>query len=317
LIDITIVFVSYNTAELTKKAIQTVLASNLTVSYEILVVDNASKDNSVQILKSCFPAIKLIENKKNVGFGRAHNQLLSLIKSKYVLLINTDAFVEPDTIQKTFEFMETNSNCGILGVKLIGRDGVLQPSCRYFPTIINLFLSRIGLSNQFKKTVQNIDDMEWDHASVRSCDWVPGCYYLVRKELIDQVGLFDDRFFLYYEEVDHCLAAKNAGWDVLYYPFTEVVHIGGESAKSASKISSVSRQISVLQVESELVYFRKNKGLLYVITHIFLTLVAEVYLTLKSLLKLLLGKKVVFNVANISTWIKIAIQTRMGKKPIH
>ena len=84
------------------------------------------------------------------------------------------------------------------------------------------------------------------------CDWVPGCYYLIRREVIDQVGLFDPRFFLYYEEVDHCRAVKAAGWQVMFYPDTTVVHIGGESARSDAQITPVGRQISALQIESEL-----------------------------------------------------------------
>ncbi|POZ99712.1 glycosyltransferase family 2 protein, partial [Pseudomonas sp. MWU12-2312b] len=109
--------------------------------------------------------------------------------------------------------------------------GDLQPSCRYFPTPLNVFMARTGLE-RFFPGVKKVDDMTWDHNSVRECDWVPGCYYLIRREVIDQVGLFDPRYFLYYEEVDHCKRVKQAGWKVVYYPHTTVVHIGGESAKS-------------------------------------------------------------------------------------
>jgi N-acetylglucosaminyl-diphospho-decaprenol L-rhamnosyltransferase len=100
-------------------------------------------------------------------------------------------------------FMEVNPCCGVLGVKLVGRDGALQPSCRYFPTPWNVFLAKTGLQRLFPGT-RLVDDMTWDHASVRECDWVPGCYYLIRREVIERVGLFDPRYFLYYEEVDHC-----------------------------------------------------------------------------------------------------------------
>jgi len=113
--------------------------------------------------------------------------------------------------------------------------------------------------------------MGWDHASVRECDWVPGCYYLVRREVIERIGLFDPRFFLYYEEVDHCRAIRAAGWSVVYYPYTQVVHIGGQSAATSGAFNPTSRQISPLQIESELLYFRKHHGLTGVLISVLLT----------------------------------------------
>ena len=133
--------------------------------------------------------------------------------------------------------------------------------------------------------VRLVDDMAWDHASVRECDWVPGCYYLVRREVLDQVGLFDPRFFLYYEEVDHCRRVKEAGWKVVYYPHTSVVHIGGESAKSEGKLTSGGRQLSALQIESELLYFRKHYGRTGLAFHMVLVVLGDALLALKAILK--------------------------------
>ena len=177
-----------------------------------------------------------------------------------MLLLNTDAFVSPDTLFKTLGFMEANPQCGILGVKLVGEDGSLQPSCRFFPTPWNVFLASTGL-NRFFPNARLVDDMNRDHSKIRECDWVPGCFYLARKRLVDQVGLFDPRFFLYYEEVDHCRRARQAGWKVYFYPDTQVVHIGGESAKTDAKLTDAGRQIARIQIESELLYFRKHYGL--------------------------------------------------------
>jgi N-acetylglucosaminyl-diphospho-decaprenol L-rhamnosyltransferase len=164
-----------------------------------------------------------------------------------------------DSLTKTVAYMDAHPRCGILGAKLVVRDGALQPSARYFPTPLNIFLNRTGLSRIFRN-VRMVDDMAWDHMAVRQCDWVPGCNYLVRKEVIDQAGLFDPRYFLYYEEIDHCFAAKKAGWEIVYFLRTTVVHIGGESAKSEGEITQSGHQIEALQIESELLYFRKNHG---------------------------------------------------------
>jgi N-acetylglucosaminyl-diphospho-decaprenol L-rhamnosyltransferase len=315
LLDVSIIFVSYNTAEMTQKAIELVNNSQHNLTTEIFVVDNASRDDSAELVAKHFPDVHLIRNQLNVGFGRANNQVLPFYKGRYVLLLNTDAFVETDTIQKTFDFMEQNSDVGILGVKLLGRDGVLQPSCRYFPTPFNIFLNRTGLFKLFPN-VQLVDNMAWDHNAVRDCDWVPGCYYLVRREVIDQVGLFDPRYFLYYEEVDHCYATKQAGWKVTYYPEAPVVHIGGESAKTDHSISSVSRQVSALQIESELLYFRKNLGLFYVLLHIKLSILAEFILMAKQVIKTPKRAFQALNIKALSLFLKLAYLTHLGSRSL-
>jgi len=258
-VDVTAIFVSYNTESVLREAIGRLRGAAAGLQVKIAVVDNASRDNSVALIRHEFPECHLIVNEKNVGFGRANNQALGLVEGRYVLLVNSDAFVSQDTLTRTIAYMNANPRCGILGVKLLSPDGTMQPSARNFPTPWNLFLARTGLSRVFTRT-RLVDDPSWDCISVRRCDWVPGCYYLVRKEVIDQIGLFDPRYFLYYEEIDHCFAAKRAGWEVICYPGTTVIHIGGESARTEHKITRSGRQIEELQVESELLYFRKNHG---------------------------------------------------------
>jgi GT2 family glycosyltransferase len=210
--------------------------------------------------------------------------------------------------------MDAHPKCGMLGVKLLGRDGTLQPSCRYFPTVWNIFLERTNFKKFFKHT-QLVDDMAWDHASVRNCDWVPGCYALIRKEVIDQVGLFDPRYFLYYEEVDHCFAAKRAGWEVVYFPDAPVVHIGGESAKHEAAISSKSRQIESLQIESELLYFQKNHGFVGVLMHMVLSTLADFILFLKALIKLRSRATIYFNLKRAIVVWKIFFLTHLATQP--
>ena len=282
--DVDILVVNYNTANLLPEMFAAIAAAVDGKNVRFLVVDNVSTDASVAVLKERYPDIYLEVNSTNVGFGRANNQLLPQIAAKYVLLLNTDAFVSPDTLTKTVAYLDKHPDCGVLGVRLVGRDGTLQPSCRYFPTPFNLFLTKTGLAQLFP-AVGLVDDMAWDHATVRECDWVPGCYYLIRREVIDQVGLFDPRFFLYYEEVDHCRRVKAAGWQVVYFPDTEVVHLGGESAKSAGRLTESGRQLSALQVESELLYFRKHYGLPGIALHLLLVVLGDVILLLKHVVK--------------------------------
>ena len=282
--DLSIILINYNTLGLLPEVLGALQSGLSKFSSQIIVVDNASRDDSVAFLQRHYPDIRLIVNEENVGFGRANNQALQLVSGRYVLLLNTDAFVSPDTLEKTIAYMDSHPQCGVLGVKLVGRDGELQPSCRYFPTPWNLFLKSTGMNRLFP-WVRMMDDMSWNHASPRACDWVPGCYYLVRRELIQQIGLFDPRYFLYFEEIDHCLRAKQEGWEIHYFPDTTVTHIGGESAKSDGELSESGRQLVALQVESELLYFRKNHGVLGVWLNMALMTLANVIIPIKLWLK--------------------------------
>jgi GT2 family glycosyltransferase len=282
--DLSILVVNYNTAHLLDEMFAAVDGAIGSLSVQKIVVDNASRDGSAVFLRERYSDVELIENSENVGFGRANNQALALARGRYLLLLNTDAFVAAGGIERTVRYLDANPEVSVLGVRLIGRDGVLQPSCRYFPTPWNEFLVRTGLE-RFFGGARLIDDMRWDHASVRECDWVPGCYMLLRKDVVDRIGLFDPRFFLYYEEVDHCRAEKAIGGKVVYYPDTTVVHIGGESAKSDAELTAGGRQISALQIESALLYYRKHHGLAGLWLAILLVAIGDALLTLKWLLR--------------------------------
>ena len=282
--DLSIIVVNYNTAHLLDEMFTAVAAAIGGLSVQKIVVDNASRDGSAALLSERYPDVELIANSENVGFGRANNQALALARGRYLLLLNTDAFVAAGGIERTVRFLDANPEVSVLGVRLVGRDGTLQPSCRYFPTPWNEFLVRTGLERVFRGA-KLVDDMRWDHTSVRECDWVPGCYCLLRKSDVDRIGLFDPRYFLYYEEVDHCRAEKAHGGKVVYFPDTTVVHIGGESAKSDAELTSGSRQISALQIESALLYYRKHHGRGGLALGVFLAAAGDALLLVKSLLR--------------------------------
>jgi N-acetylglucosaminyl-diphospho-decaprenol L-rhamnosyltransferase len=312
--DISVLIVSYNTDFLIRPNVDALMPSLAGLKSEVIYVDNNSTDGSVENISDASFGAKLIVSPVNVGFGRANNLAVRASSGRYVLLLNTDAFVDKTTISETIAYMDLNTKCGILGVRLVGRDDVLQPCARYFPTPWNLFLQRAGLARIFP-AVQMVDDMDWDHASVRRCDWVVGCYYLIRREVIDQVGLFDPRYFLYYEEVDHCFAAKKAGWDVVFYPHTTVVHIGGESAKSVGAITKGGRQLEAMQVESELLYFRKNHGKAAALLNFLLVLLADVINLAKRLVKRKRPFGVVDALQHIALVSTLFYRTRWGSRP--
>jgi N-acetylglucosaminyl-diphospho-decaprenol L-rhamnosyltransferase len=313
-VEVSILIVNYNSPQLLPRLFASLNPAIRRLSHEIIFVDNASQVDCRDAVMRFAPDAKFIQNSQNVGFGRANNQALKLAKGEFILLINTDAFVCEDTITKTLAFMTAQPRCGILGVKLVGSDGVLQPSCRYFPTPLNVFLLRIGLQ-RWVPWSKPVDDMTWDHLESRECDWVPGCYYLVRREVIDQVGLFDPRYFLYCEEVDHCRAAKGRGWKVVYFSHTTVVHLGGESAKSLGEINQSGRQISALQLESELLYFRKHYSLAGVVIHLFLVTFSNVWHAGASVLKRGKLSGIALASKNIASIWKLFFATRFANAP--
>lgn len=282
--ELSVVVVNYNTAHLLPAMFEALERAAAGLALQVIVVDNASRDASAALIRERWPQVELIANDANVGFGRANNQAIPLLRGRHVLLLNTDAFVSPDTLAKTLAYMRSHPDCGVLGVRLLGRDGAQQPSCRWFPTPANTFLMRTGLA-RWVPWVRGVDDPRWDPARSRDCDWVPGCYYLMPREVVERVGLFDPRFFLYSEEVDHCKRVRQAGWRVHYFADTTVVHLGGESAKTAGEITESGRQISALQIESELLFFRKHHGALGVWAALLLTALADAYLALKWIVK--------------------------------
>jgi hypothetical protein len=311
---IDLLLVSFNSAHLLERLRNSLSDAAVPgVQLRLLALDNASSDGSGELLRATFPCALFIQNQVNVGFGRANNQLAEHVRGDYVLLLNTDAFVSPETLAMTVEHMERHPRCGILGVRLVGSDGSAQPSLRAFPTPLTTFLRRTGL-HRFIPLENARDDLARDHTVVSDCDWVPGCYYLVRRAVLDEIGLFDPRFFLYFEEVDHCRRARDAGWTVTYLSSTSVVHLGGESAKSLASLSR-DRQISALQIESELLYMRKHFGLGGLLRHLLLVVLGDVILALKDLLKrrglALAGSR--FRFTRV-TW-RLAARTALGAKP--
>jgi hypothetical protein len=179
--------------------------------------------------------------------------------------------------------MASEPRCGVLGAHLVDESGRGIVSGRTFPSSWEMFQLRTGLlSRRGRRPPESVDVSS--QPPVQDCDWVVGCYYLVRRALVDQVGLFDPRYFLYYEEVDHCLAVHAAGWRVQCLNTARVTHVGGGSAASEGALS-VGRQISSFQQESGLLYFRKHGGVSGVWRHAALSVLTEVVLGLKFVLK--------------------------------
>lgn len=312
--DVTVIVVNYNTAHLLEPMRDALAQAAGTLRLSWVIVDNASRDHSAAEIARLFPGEVVIHNQCNGGFGRANNQALPHVQGEWLLLLNTDAFAGADALTRSIQYMRDHPRTGVLGVRLAGRDGAPQPSCRSFPTPWNLFVHRGGLRRWFPR-VRTVDDPGWIAGNTQACDWVPGCFYLVRRTVIEQVGLFDPRFFLYCEEVDHCQRVKAAGWEVIYFADASCVHWGGESAESEGALTS-GRQLPALQVESELLYFRKHHGLPGVVCWVLLSFVLGLLVLSKALIR---GPdtrgRIAVALRNLALFVRLTVRTRAGSVP--
>ena len=233
--DITVSIVNWNTAHELQECLDSII-SQQGIDFEITVVDNASSDDSVEMLTTkYFGELTLIANSANIGFGKAHNQALRQSDSRYFMIINPDSkFTNPNTLSKIIEYMDSNAEIGMLGPKILNTDGSLQYSARRFPSMIagmfrNTWLDKLFPSNKFVKSYLMSD---WSHEEISNVDWLSGAALVVRKEMVNKIGMLDERFFMYCEDIDWCKRAHDAGWKVVYYPSVSVLHrIGAASDK--------------------------------------------------------------------------------------
>jgi len=270
-IKISVIIVSYNTSSVLKQCLNHLFLHPGKHGLEVFVVDNASSDDSVSMIKKDYNKVILMENQENMGFAAANNQAYQQATGDYIILLNPDAFIKPGTIDSAVRFMEETPKCGLAGGKLINPKGTMEPSARKFPNSLNKFFTLSGLADRYpsSKIFGGGDFKFFDHNSAIEVDWVPGTFTIYREKMLAQTSLFDERFFLYYEETDLCLRAVDAGWKVYFTPDAEVVHIGGASAKKRTdlKFDSGGSQVLKFRMRSEYLYFRKNYGLHSVIAN--------------------------------------------------
>lgn len=239
---LSIVIVNYNTEKLLKDCLQSVYAGANGTPMSIWVVDNNSHDNSVPMVKSHFPKVQVVENAANVGFSKANNLVISQSRSDYILLLNPDTLIIEDAIERMVKFMEAHPKVGIAGCKVLNRDGTLQLACRRsIPTPRVAFFRLAGLSRLFPKSrVMAEYNMTYtDPERTHEVDAVSGAFLMIRKQVVEEIGLLDERFFMYGEELDWCLRAKRAGWTVMYHPDAQIVHYKGESTKYNSRKAAI------------------------------------------------------------------------------
>jgi GT2 family glycosyltransferase len=234
---LTVVIVNYNVEHFLEQCLLSVRQASQNVATEVYVVDNISIDGSVEMVKEKFPEVILIENKQNVGFSKANNQAIRVSKGEYVLLLNPDTVVEEDTFEKVVAFMDEHKDAGGLGVKMIDGKGVFLPeSKRGLPTPNVAFYKIFGLSNLFPKSKKfgryHLGYLDKDE--VNEIEVLSGAFMLMRRKTLDKVGLLDEDFFMYGEDIDLSYRIILGGYKNYYYPKTKIIHYKGESTKKSS-----------------------------------------------------------------------------------
>ncbi|MHC4551329.1 MAG: glycosyltransferase family 2 protein [Planctomycetota bacterium] len=249
MVDVSIIIVNWNTRQLLEDCLRSIERTTGNVAYEVVVIDNASQDDSAQMVKDKFPDVRLIENNDNRGFSAANNQGMTVAQGEYVLLLNSDTVVLDDAIEKTIAFARQSTTAAVVGCRVLNPDRTLQPTCFRFPSVLNLFLSTTYLYKMFPKSeFFGRERMTWwNRDDVRQVDVVTGCFMLVRREAIEQVGAMDENFYFYGEETDWCCRFKQAGWKCLFTPDAEIIHLGGQSSQKVRVQSDMQLRASLLQ----------------------------------------------------------------------
>lgn len=264
--EISVFIVTYNSAPLLRFCLDSLRAQTLQ-DVEVIVVDNASRDDSAALVKAEYPEVKLLASKTNLGFGNANNLALTVAEGRYIVLLNPDAVLAPDALENSLKHIEATPDAGMGGGLLQGPQGEWQPSARQFPSLLNEVLTLSGLANRYpKSTFFGRFDRTWaDPLLAAAVDWVPGAFAILRRDLVEQIGLFDERFFLYYEEVDLCKRIHQAGFKVYYWPDLVITHIGGASSETVDELafSSSGKQLTLWRMRSQVLYYRKWHGYLY------------------------------------------------------
>lgn len=254
--DLSIVIVNWNTSGMLMRCLRAVYETVRNLEFEVIVVDNASSDDSVPACRAHFPSAKIIVNSENVGFSRANNQGIAISTGRYILLLNSDAFVHPDCVETVVRFMDAHGDVGAAGCKLLYENGELQRSCTSFPTLATELWQCLYLDRLFpnSKVFGKYWMSYWDMSDSRPVDVVMGSFMMLRRKAIDEVGLLDEDFFFYSEEVDLCYRLWRAGWPVYYIADATATHVWGGSDQSA-----MGRRLVQLY-SSRSHFFRKHYG---------------------------------------------------------
>jgi GT2 family glycosyltransferase len=255
-VDVSICIVSYQACDLLHDCLYSIYKTVDSLSFEIIIVDNHSDDGTIEMLNEEFPDVRLLVNDHNTGYTRPNNQAIRESKGRYIVLLNPDTLVKPNAIAELFRFLESHPEIGIVGPKVLNRDGTLQKQCRrsearpwdsfcYFSGLSRLF----SQDKRFAGYLMTYLDENLTHEA----EAVSGSCMMIRRQVIEQIGYQDENFFAYQEDTDYCRRTRLAGWKVFYNPSAQIIHYGGEGGSNVQPFRSI-----IEWHRSYYLYYRKH-----------------------------------------------------------
>ncbi|MEW6407491.1 MAG: glycosyltransferase family 2 protein [Patescibacteria group bacterium] len=265
-ITLSIIIVNWNTHDLLRQCLKSIYQETKNIDFEIFVVDNNSRDKSVEMVQQEFPQVKLIVNQKNLGFAYANNQAIKRSGGAYILLLNPDTIILENAIEKCIKFLENQrphynydhnyftkakkiikkssenelkKKIGVLGCKLLNPNKTWQPSCRTFPTLFSQIIILLKIHNLFPSLIKKYLMLEIDQNKSYEISQVMGAFFLIKKEVIEKIGLLDKKYWIWFEEVDFCKRAKLAGYKIFYWPSASIIHY---KAQSFNQVLGIKKQ---------------------------------------------------------------------------
>lgn len=292
-----IIIVNWNTKDHLKKCLDSIYKETKDLSFEIIVIDNGSKDKSSEMVKKDFPEVKLVENKKNMGFARANNQGIKIAQGDFILLLNPDTIILDNAIKKTVDFLKKKPvisqknhelaefrnikdwSIGICGCRILNPDFSLQPSCRKFPNLLVEIIILLKLHHLLIRTkpIREYFMLDFKYDQIKIVDQVMGAFFMVKKRVFEKIGLLDEKYFIWYEEVDFCKRAKKAGFLTCFFPNAEIIH---QKGAAFTQVLGLKNQIR--HNKSLLRYFRKHKS---IFSFVLLTFFSSISLILAGLIE--------------------------------
>lgn len=254
--DISVIIVSWNVKDFLKKCLQSIYGFTKGVDFEVFVVDNDSKDNTVAMVKSEFPQVNLTANHENLGFGKANNIALNKCIGRYILFLNPDTELMGNSLQAMVRFMDEHSAVDAIGCKLLCSDMSVQYSTRHFPSIFTDLMENLYLDAVFPRSAffNRYKMGFWAHDRMREIDVPYGACLLVKRTILRDAGYFDERFFMYYDEIDLCYRIKKARGRIYFVPDIEIIHYSSQSYKQ------IMSQCDRWKARSKLLFFKKCYG---------------------------------------------------------
>lgn len=233
--NLSIIVVTWNAKRIVRECLESLRGYAKDSNTEIIVVDNASSDGTPKLIEEHFSHVRLCQNDKNIGFAGGNNIGIKLSTGKYIGLVNSDVVVPPGCLEKLIQYMEQHSDIGMLGPKMLLQDGTIGQSCMRFPSPWNWFCHALAVDRLFPKSgiLGGFLMRDFLYDRMIDVDVLTGWFWMVRREALDQVGLLDERFFMYGEDIDWSKRFHEAGWRVVFYPEAEAVHYCGASSSNA------------------------------------------------------------------------------------